>query len=345
MANRVSIILVNFNGEKDTIECIESILKSDYKNYQIIVVDNSGGEASLHFIQNWLLGKSQHTVETLFPELVFPLQSKPCSVRSFREDEFRALSQAPHENILLVKSNKNSGFAGGNNLAMEYCLRAQSFDFVWLLNNDTVIRKDTLGALVRFTTDSSQRTGVVGSKLFLYHMREKLQAVGGKYVSWFGKIKELGYSEPDNGQWNKLESRFDYVVGASMFIRSEFLNEVGLMEEDYFLYYEEIDWAIRGKKKGWCQAFCPGAIIYHKQGASTGSKRNFNAAISDFYSVRNRILLAKKFFPYTLPTLYLSFGLFIFNRLRLLQLDRIKLFFKVVFNPSRHFEKDPSDLF
>ena len=123
------------------------------------------------------------------------------------------------------------------------------------------------------------------------------------------------------------------------------MNDVGLMEEDYFLYYEEIDWAIRGGESGWSQSFCTEAVVYHKQGASTGSKRSFNSAISDFYSVRNRILLAKRFFPFTLPTLYLSFGLFIFNRLRLQQLDRIKSFFKVVFNPSRHFKKDSSALF
>ena len=345
MDNRVSIVLVNFKGEKDTIECIESILKSDYINYQIIVVDNSEGEASLQFIQNWLAGQSQHTIDTFFPELIFPLQNKPCSVRLFREDEFRLLSQTFSENILLVKSSKNSGFAGGNNIAIEYCLRTQSFDFIWLLNNDTVIKKDTLHVLVRFATNSPQRTGIIGSKLFLYKEKEKLQAVGGRYFPWFGIVKEVGYGEKDIGQWDKDLFQFDYVVGASMFMQSEFLNEVGLMEEDYFLYYEEIDWAIRGREKGWSESFCPEAIIYHKQGASTGSKRNFNSAISDFYSVRNRILLARKYFPYTLPTLYLSVGLFIFNRLRLGQFSRIKLFFKVIINPNGHFKKGSPELF
>lgn len=167
-----------------------------------------------------------------------------------------------------------------------------------------------------------------------------LQAVGASYYKWLGKIVQIGHKEQDNGQWDKRSFHMDFVIGACMFLPMSFITEVGPMNEEYFLYCEEIDWAIRGKRKGWGLAFCPDVKVYHKMGASTLSSSIMgNSELSDFYSVRNRVLLALTYFPWTLITLYSCFLLFILNRIKRKQYRRIGMLIKILLDPYRHFRK------
>jgi GT2 family glycosyltransferase len=108
------------------------------------------------------------------------------------------------------------------------------------------------------------------------------------------------------------------------------------MEEKYFLYFEEIDWAIRSNRAGWQIAFCPSAKIYHK-GGSTIKGSGGNSLMMDFYYARNRILLARKFFPYTQPVLLMSFGWFVLRRILQGQFDRIPMLLKIIMRPDRFF--------
>ena len=153
-------------------------------------------------------------------------------------------------------------------------------------------------------------------------------------------MKEIGSGERDSGQWDKADFKFDYVIGASMFVKRKFVVSVGKMTEDYFLYFEELDWAIRGKIKEWQMEFCPSAIIFHKLGASTGSgKKKEISELSDFYSVRNRIIIARRYFPLTVFTLYPAFMLFVLRRIRAKKHERIKMLFKLLLNPWQHYSR------
>jgi GT2 family glycosyltransferase len=330
-------VLVNYNGHLDTIECLESILKSNYTNYQIIVVDNTSEPSSMNEILLWVDGKKE-LIKTDFPEYVFPAEPKPVDYELVSEKDFLAFEKAPKRKLVLVRAAENHGFAGGNNLALRYFLKDGHFDFAWLLNNDTVIRPDTLRNYMTFMNNDQDAIGIAGGKLFKYYDRNRLQGVGGKYHKWFGLVRELGSGETDEGQWDGAKVHFDYVIGASMFTRKEFVLSVGLLEDEYFLYFEELDWAIRGARLGWKIAFCPTAVIFHKLGASTGSGKNVSE-LSDFFAIRNRILISRKFFPLTQLTLYPSFLLFFVNRIRMKKFDRIKLLFKVLLNPHQSYQK------
>jgi GT2 family glycosyltransferase len=336
-SEKICIVLINHNNYQDTIECLESIVKSSYCNYQVVIIDNSEDDKPLDHLREWLRGNREFTLSTNFQNLIYPLSNR-FDYSSLHEHELLSIQRDVPAQFVLIKSKLNKGFAAGNNIAIEYALKC-NFHFVWLLNNDTVIKPDTLFEYMQFYRASNERIGIVGAKLFYYNDPNLLQAVGGKYFKWVGKVIELGAKEKDNGQWDSRIFNFDFVIGASMMVRTNFIREVGLMEEDYFLYCEELDWACRGSRKGWGHAFCHQAIVYHKQGASTKSKKGASSEISDFYSIRNRLLIAKRFFPYTLPTLYLSFALYIFNRLRWGKFDRIRLLFKVFKSPSAHFNK------
>ena len=323
----VSIVLVNFNGHFDTIECAESLLKSSYKNYKLIVVDNSVDEESIKFLEAWASGIDVG-IPTAFPILAYPHSRKPLDYEIIREDEIEHHVSTDGQ-ILFIKALKNEGFAAANNIALKYILRRNKSDYVWLLNNDTVIENDTLSCLIDFFSKQQEKIGIVGSKLLKYFDREFLQAVGGRYNKWFGIVNEIGASQKDEGQWDKKNFGFDYVIGASMFVRTAFVRDVGLMEQDLFLYYEEVDWAIRGKKKGWSQGFCPSSKVYHKMGSSINGVKAENSVIADFYSARNRIQIAKKHFPITLITLYPSFMIYVINRVKAKQWNRIFLLIKI----------------
>jgi GT2 family glycosyltransferase len=196
-----------------------------------------------------------------------------------------------------------------------------------------------LTELVNFNLSKHEKLGICGAKLLQYYHPKQLQGVGGSYNKWIGAVKEIGFNQDDIGQWDSTSFSFDYVLGASMFILKKFLEDVGLMDEEFFLYYEELDWAIRGKKKGWSLGFCASARIYHKMGSSINkNKGRGNSLIGDYYSIRNRILLTKKYFPYALVSLYPSFLKFVYNRIRLKQFSRIKLLVKVMSSPDKHFD-------
>jgi GT2 family glycosyltransferase len=337
---RVAIVLVNFNGHFDTIECIESVLKSTYSNFQLIVIDNSQESNSLDFIVSYLAGNTTHKFDIPSFNLVGPLLPKLHDFNLMGQAELEGLTQRPNEKVILIRAERNLGFAGGNNIALKYFLKFNCFEYVWLLNNDTVIEPDTLSNLVLFTAQSNERIGIVGSKLFDYYNPDILQAVGGRYYKWIGKIVEVGAGQSDKRQWDEITFKIDYVVGASMFVKRKFIESVGCMNEDYFLYYEELDWAIRGRRTGWELGFCPQSRVYHKMGSSINKESDKgNSELSDFYSSRNRVLIAWKYFPYTLITLYPAFLKFIYNRLRVKQYDRILMLLKILLHPKAHFTK------
>ena len=330
MAPKVLVVLVNYKGHNDTVECLETVLKSNYTNFTVVVVDNSGDNTSINYIQDWAQGKI--VVETEHPELVHPPISKPLKLSIDSDADF----QGEFMESVTILSATNRGFAAANNAALRLA-RHQDFDFFWLLNNDTVVSRNALSELVDAASLQSD-TGILGSKLLLYHNPSVLQGVGGNYNKWVGKVHEIGAFEQDRHQWDNKNFRMDYVIGASMFVSKKFLSSVGVMNEDLFLYYEELDWALRANKKGWRLGFAPESKVYHKGGASINkSTLKGNSLLSDFYSVRNRILITRKFFPYALTTLYPSFLMFIWNRIKLKQYSRIGMMLRIMIHPKRKF--------
>lgn len=311
---KVYIVLLNYNGSKDTIECLESLLKLDYANFQVYVVDNSDTIDYLGEMVAWAEGGTTH-IDTDYERLIYPPVSKPIDYISVTEEDF--FSTQCHQKIVFIKALKNKGFAAGNNIALKHIMKFGSKDsFTWLLNNDTVVEKTALTALVECSNHKDNlKTGILGSRLIYYYQPDIIQAVGGKLSKTFfismheGEGRPIDTPKADFGE-------IDYVVGASMFIKHQFLMETGPLSEDYFLYYEELDWSYRAKEKGWGIDWCPNSIVYHKEGASIGSSyRAEKSLFSETEVFRSRKIFTKKFYGLSLR-FYLSSLLLIANRLR-----------------------------
>ena len=173
-----------------------------------------------------------------------------------------------------MQLHENKGFAFANNFALNYIARNLNPKFIWVLNNDTIIHKNALTELINFYSEHSKisKIGFIGSKIMEYDFPEIIQTVGGSFNKKTGYSILIGKGEKDKKQYNTVILKPDYVIGASMFFHKNLINEVGLMPEEYFLYYEDIDWCITAKKKDFTNYTCIESVIFHKQGKSTKNK-------------------------------------------------------------------------
>lgn len=297
----IYILILNWNGWGDTLECLESVFRSRHPHFRVILCDNGSEDGSLEKVKAWAAGKLDVRVPPSTPlrHLSFPPLAKPVLWAEFTRSEAERGGNegAPTPPLVLIQTGANLGFAGGNNVGLRYALAQKDCAGVWLLNNDTVVEADALEHLLaRLAQD--RRIGMCGSMLPFYDRPEVVWAMGGgTYNRWFAWSYNIGFGRPvpDEADRGFVESRMDYLAGASMFVTTDFLREVGLMCEEYFLYFEEPDWSFRGRGR-FTLAFAPESMVYHKVGASTGSR------VSMFYMLKNQLLFTGKFFPKCLPT-------------------------------------------
>ena len=298
----VAVILLNWNGWKNTVECLESVFRMSYPPSLIVVCDNASTDESLERICDWANGNLTATCTN--PDLISllaPPVPKPLRLAMINaSDEFpHVASEIP---LVLIQTGANLGFAGGNNVGLRYALSRSDISYFWLLNNDTVVEPGALGELIAvMRTDS--RLGFCGSVLRDYFRPKEVLTLGGRrYSRLSGRTRPIQIASPPEEQ-----DCPDYIEGASMLVRRNFLEEVGLMAEDYFLYFEEIDWTIRARGR-FTFTYASRSIVYHKEGGSTGSHRDRNerSALSDFYQARNRLTFTWRYFPWLTPPMLLS---------------------------------------
>jgi GT2 family glycosyltransferase len=310
--DKVYVIIVNWNGWKDTIECLESIYRNDYPSYQVIVCDNGSNDDSLENIKRWATGKLENEVSPSNPHysLSSPPVRKPISFIEYTREEVEAVRNLnlTDARLILIQNAANLGFAGGNNVGIRYALGRDDFSHVWLLNNDVVIKPDALSCLVRRMSEKKD-AGMCGSTIPYYSAPDTVWTLGGGiYNKWLSRSHSIGNMEPlrDAASRFNVEGTMDYLAGASMLVSRAFLHEVGLLNEEYFLYYEEPDWALRGKGK-FSLGYAPESIVYHKVGASTKliDEPGISNKSSKFHAMKSHLLFTRNFFPLFIPLVFI----------------------------------------
>jgi GT2 family glycosyltransferase len=335
---RVYILLLNWNGWKDTIECLESVFRSSYHNYRVIVCDNNSKDSSVEHIKAWADSRLDvPPMSKILRDIVTPPVNKPILYVDYDKREAESGGDGKSDpSLVLIRTGANLGFAGGNNVGLRYVMARNDAAFVWLLNNDTIIQSDSLIQMVERFRGNPQ-IGICGSAVRYYHHPLVTQCLGGcTYNKWFGIANNVGHMQPISESVNGdiVEKKMDYVLGASMLVSLKFLSEVGLMNESYFLYYEEIDWATRARGK-FTLAFAPMSVVYHKEGASIGSKSSASQKLryrSEFFLIKSRIKFTANHFVYAVPTVYIGFLVIFFVRLLRGQWARATMLLKALFS-------------
>ncbi len=300
------IVLVNWNGWKDTLECLESLFRLEGADHRVVVCDNGSEDGSLDRIRAWAAGRQEAPpAPAEMAGHSRPPCAKPVACQSLTREQAeqgREVAEAP---LILIDCGANLGFAGGNNVGLRYALRQPDMAWAWLLNNDTVADRHALRALL----DKARATpgaGIIGSTVVYYHRPQRVQAFGGaRYFHCIGLSMHIGRlrNRLRPVHERRIESQMDYVLGASMFVSRAFVEAVGPMSEDYFLYYEELDWALRARGR-FTLAYAQHSRVYHKAGATIGSSNRSSerSLLSDRHLMANRLRITRRFHPHCLPT-------------------------------------------
>ena len=187
--------------------------------------------------------------------------------------------------VKVIQSDKNLGFAGGNNLG----IRAAQGKYLFFINNDTIFKEFNVHTLID-RLESSPDIAVVCPKIRFAWGNNPIQFTGYTPLSKITvRNQAIGFGEEDHGQYNSAHPT-PYAHGAAMMIKREAIGKVGLMPEYFFLYYEELDWSMMFTRAGYQIWYEPLCTIYHKESQATGQ----NSPLRTYYIVRNRLLLVKR---------------------------------------------------
>jgi len=281
-------IILNWNGWRDTLECLESIQELNYSNYHILLIDNDSKDDSVEQIKNWTLSQKSS------PRLSTHFDTQDISNAGNKNTD--CLVTILLKGLTLIESHNNLGFSGGCNLGITYALQ-QMADYVFLLNNDATVVVDTLAELLAVSKEAD--AAIVGARVLDANNHQNL-FVGRKWpqqLFWSQKLK------PD---LNRSFWESSYAEGSSILIRRDVL-ETRLTEHSFifnpslFMYCEDTDLCIYAKSKGYKCFIARDAIIYHKLAASSGGQGNPR---SYYYITRNRIYLANRWLSFPMKVCF-----------------------------------------
>ena len=248
----LAVILVNWKKYDLTSNCIESLNKSIYKNFQIILVDNEF--SSINIIK----------------------------------------LKAKHNELIVFKENKNLGFAGGNNIGIRYALE-NKYDYIMLLNNDTEVKNNFILPLIK-CLEKSPSLGAVQPLILNFSNKSIIWNAGGKLNKFLGTASTR-FNNIELNSSNVFNDCTDWISGCCILIKSEVLKKVGLLDENFFTYYEDVDWSFRIKNEGYGLGFVKESVIYHHGSSSSINKQNKEGNLSakvHYFNIRNHIILLKK---------------------------------------------------
>jgi len=273
---KVSIIILNWNGLKDTIECLESLKKITYPNYEVILVDN---------------GSSGNDADVL-------------------NEKYKGY-------IKLLRNKENLGFAGGCNIAIREVIKERKSDYILLLNNDTVVEPDFLERLIDIG-EGDKSIGILGPKIYFYKIPDTIQCFGSKINFWFGRTLGIGSGKKDGSKYQKninVDS-----VSVAILIKKNVIQDVGLFDEKFFLYWEEADWCTRARKRNWKIVAVSASHVYHKGQSSVP-----NPVFWYFITKNHRLFMKKHAHFYQLLTFYpVYFFTFLVRIMRLVKARSFK---------------------
>jgi len=310
----VSIIILNWNKWADTIECLESVLKSDYPNFNIILVDNGSDNNSVSKIQTWAKIGLEDVINTNFPDLVFPLEKKPIDLIAV-DIHNRKLKITPLKDkkpkVLFLVNDENYGFAIANNIAIDLALKIYQSQYVFLLNNDTVIEPHTINEIISIM-QSDFSIGASQATIYSYYQPNKIANAGGMIWPW-GQTKY--YKKLSNSNVREVA----FLNGCALCIRCEIIDKYGALSEDFFYGEEDFEFSMRLKKLNIKKACINNTKVYHKIGISSDEYLNQKASKKVLLFAVNRIVNMKKYLSPVKWRLWLGPALSYFFLLLILQ--------------------------
>ncbi|MBT8471541.1 MAG: glycosyltransferase family 2 protein [Marinicaulis sp.] len=299
----IGAVIVNYNTGALAIDAALSIL-GDVPSVKIVIVDNASIDDSISVLRSAFSGEVDHVplAPTNAPSPV-GFAALPTISAEFLEED----CEPSGKNITVIQARRNHGFGAGCNIGLRFLQRRFNPNIFLLLNPDALL---ATGAINAFRSRLADReAGLCGASILRFENPQETQAFGGaslNRLTLLGKNIGAGPASDQLPTRNLVESNLSYPLGAAIAFRKDFLEHAGFFDENYFLYYEEADLVRRGAP-AFRPVWAPEAIVYHRHGASAGSRRKQGgrSVLADFHMARSRMLYARKWRPILTPLLLL----------------------------------------
>lgn len=266
---RLGVVIVTYNSRDVIIDCLESLYSAQDKDaLEIIVVDNASTDDTADIVAGW---EREHA-------------------RAKRGDLARP-------SLEVIRMGLNGGYAYGVNMGLQALVGRKEVGAFWVLNPDCVVPAYTPRLFLRFA--SAETFGLASSRCLFLEDKGVIQTDGGQFSRTTGVCHSLNARRKAAETPLPCETSLDYVSGANMLVSRAYISVVGYMAEDYFLYYEEVDWAHR--RGNLPLRLIPGAEVYHKGGTSigSGSLNTQPSAFSNYFNHRSRLRFVRKFLKHS----------------------------------------------
>jgi len=285
----LGVVVVTYNARTVILDCLETLLAAaaaDAVPLQLVIVDNASTDGTADLVRNWASGQIRWDM----PDDL-PFECKAVAKPLMLGDATQSIS------VTLLENSANGGFAYGVNTGLAHLARDPQIERFWVLNPDSAVPPRTPLA---FATYDAGPFSLMGSRLCYYDDPNIIQIDGGTINRKTGVTSNLGQYQTSAATPAPEIEQIDFISGASMVASRAFYEAAGPMPENYFLYYEEVDWALQ--RGAMPLAYCPGGVVYHKAGASIGSA-SLNRPASPFsvyFKHRARLQFVRKFFASSL---------------------------------------------
>jgi GT2 family glycosyltransferase len=258
----VSIILVNWRGWQDTILCLQSLFRLPGDGFRVIVCDNASGDDSVSMLRAWANGRVSAWVPPGHPARAHAIPGPEGGVAYLEQSPGHVVTPRPDAKLVLVHTGGNLGFAGGCNAGMRYAIARGDSTAVWLLNNDTVAEHGALGALVA-EANRQPTPALVSSRVYRMTNPRAIWFEGGEFRPLTGAAHHVSLSR-------FAKARHPYLSGCSLLIPQAVWERVGLLDESFFMYGEDVDYSIRATDAGASLRIATESIVLHAEAASSG---------------------------------------------------------------------------
>lgn len=283
----LGVVIVTFNSSNVILDCLESLLASNGVALHIVIVDNASDDATVSRLTDWAAGKNIYCTPADIP---FALQA--CS----KPFDLDGSIFAGGHSVKLLQARANGGFAAGVNHGLAHLASLPEVDRFWILNPDSVTPPS---AALAFAAHPLPATGfsLMGGRVLYLDNPNTIQIDGGTINRRTGITGNIGLYAPHPATPAPNPASIDFITGASMVASRQFYERAGPMPEDYFLYYEEVDWALR--RGNLPLLYCPGGIVYHRAGTAIGSATMNRPAspFSLYFKHRARLKFMRRYFP------------------------------------------------
>jgi GT2 family glycosyltransferase len=258
---------------------------SEHPLISIVTINWNSIPVTVEFLRSIRSSNTYHNIEVIVVD--------NCSV----EDPTNAL-KVVYPDVKVVLHPSNAGFGGGNNVG----IGVASGEYVFIVNNDTEFTPGLLEGLLDIFRKYPD-AGIVCPKFRFFFEQGVIEYAGYKKVNPFtGRNSMVGHGEEDQGQYDDAGVT-NYAHGGAMLIPMRVIREAGLMPEQFFLYYEELDWSEQLKRKGFRIYYQPNSLIYHKESMTTGK----SSPLKTYYLTRNRILFMRRNAPWQQLLVFLAY--------------------------------------